>query len=744
MKIKRLSSENTLFFKQSASCFNDALLLGNGRMGAIVYGGASEEKISLNEDTLWSGSPVIPSEENYPPILGKVRELFFEGKKEEAQRLIESKFGYKLNQVYLPLADIKINQYFNGEAKRYQRKLSLADAIHTVSYSADDCSFKRECFVSAPYQVLAISFTASKTKKISFDLALEVRLKCEYENDKNCIALKGKAPTLIADYGDAYRNESYIHYEENGVSYIGLVTVKAVGGSVEYNGNTVSVSGADSAVAYFATRTNFIRFDKMPSGEEYIEKCFADIKNASAVEYALLKKESVAAHRKLYNCSAVSLLDNSKARIPTDERLKLVQKGEQDNALCILLLNLGKYLTIAGSREGSQATNLQGIWNDIIIPPWSSNFTININTEMNYWPTLKLGLKECYEPFIRFVTELSESGSLTAKNFYGKSGWVTHHNSDLWRLSHPATGRLNNSAQWGFWNASSGWLAKMLWDYYRYTLDKKYLKKVYPIIEGAARFYKESLVECEGRLIYPLSTSPENNYIENGEMMPIDKSTSMTQEIIYDLFDAVGRAQETLGLENTYSEILPKLKKPGFCKNGELCEWHEEHEVWDPHHRHVSHLYGLFPANLFDDKERQAAKKVLESRGDGGTGWSLAWKINFWARLGDGEHALKLLKNQLRVVPAVSNSINMDSGGGSYPNLLCAHPPFQIDGNFGAASGIIEMLVQSDNDGNAKLLPALPKEWKNGFVENICLPGNKKISFAWENGKIIKMSIKEK
>ena len=283
----------------------------------------------------------------------------------------------------------------------------------------------------------------------------------------------------------------------------------------------------------------------------------------------------------------------------------------------------------------------------------------------------------------------------------------------------------------------------MLWDYYRYTLDKKHLEQIYPIIEGSARFYKESLVECDGKLIFPLTTSPENNYIENGEMMPIDKSTAMTQEIITGLFLAVGEAQEILGLENTYSELVPKLKKPGICKNGELCEWHEEHEVWDPHHRHVSHLYGLFPANLFDEKEREAAKKVLESRGDGGTGWSLAWKINFWARLRDGEHAYQLLKNQLSIVPVKKDEIIMDKGG-SFPNLLCAHPPFQIDGNFGAASGIIEMLVQTDENGKAELLPAVPKIWKNGIVKNIRIPGNKSISFAWENGNIIKNSIKEK
>lgn len=356
---------------------------------------------------------------------------------------------------------------------------------------------------------------------------------------------------------------------------------------------------------------------------------------------------------------------------------------------------------------------------------------------MNYWSTLSCGLFECYEPFIRFVEELAESGRETAKNYYGVEGWVCHHSSDIWRLTHPGTNRLSCNAQWGFWNMSSGWLVVMLWDYYRYTLDEKFLKRVYPVMEEAARFYRELLVEYDGTLILPLSTSPENNYIKNDMVHAIDKSTAMTQEILFDLFSVVSEASGVLGVTDEYGNLISRLKRPFVQKDGQLCEWHEEHKVWDIHHRHVSHLYGLFPSNQFvdDEEAKSACRKVLESRGDGGTGWSLAWKTNLWARLGDGEHALKLLKNQLTPIPG--NYDGRDRGGGSYPNLFCAHPPFQIDGNFGVANGIIEMLLQCDEKGNPILLPALPKEWKRGSVKNLRLPGNRKISFAWENGKVL-------
>ena len=741
MNFKIKSCENTLWYKQSASNFNNALPIGNGRIGAVVYGGIEEETISINEDTLWSGYPRDNNVEDYPAVYKKAQEIFDSGKKLEAKKYLEGNFGDYLNQMYLPLADIKIEQKHNGKVMGYRRSLKLDSAVHTVKYSEGDCVFSREAFVSEPFQVIAVRYSCNQKGKINFKALVEGRLKCEYPESENLVLMQGTAPICKAEYGDMYRNTDYQIYEGQDVSYRCAMAVKTVGGSVEYSGNTATVKDADEAIIYLGVRTNFERFDIMPTSSEYKDKCIDDVKKALWAEYGDIKKKSITAHKKLYNKCGISLSNGENSRIPTDERLNRLEQGKEDNGLYTLLFNYGRYLTICASRKGTQAMNLQGIWNDKIIPPWSSNYTTNINTEMNYWPTLPCGLFDCYEPLIRFVEELSKSGKKTAEIFYGVSGWTSHHNSDLWRITHPATNRLNNNAQWGFWCMSSGWLSVMLWNYYRYTLDKKYLKRIYPVISGAAEFYQNLLIEDEGKLILPLTTSPENNYIENSDVIPIDKSSGMTQEIIIDLFTAVGEAQEILGKKNTYKEIVPRLKRPGICSNGELCEWHTEHEVWDVHHRHVSHLYGLFPADLFDEKERRAAKKVLLSRGDDGTGWSLAWKINLWARLGDGNHALTLIKNQLKQVDA--DYISMDIPGGSYPNLLCAHPPFQIDGNFGAASGIIEMLVQCDKEGNVKLLPALPDSWKNGQVKNLRLPGKKSVSFAWENGKIIYSEIKE-
>lgn len=774
---KRIPSEHTLRYKSEATCFNEALPLGNGRIGAMVYGCIEEEKISLNEDTLWSGYPKKMREEDYPSVYRSAGELFEAGQIAEAQKLLEGGFGDYLVQMYLPLADLKVRTD-HGKSSQYSRVLELDKAIHTVRYVADGKTFMREAFVSEPYQVMAIRFSCDREGSINLEAVLEGRLRCEYTWEKqfakertedtvggtgthrtgNVLFMHGTAPNCEAGYGTSYKSIDAQVYDGNGVSYACAVAVEAKGGSILYGKNSVRVENADEAVIYFAVRTNFVCFDRHPEGEAYKEKCLSDIRRALEAGYETLRRESIRSHRRLYNRCSVSFADDpDTADSCTDERLVHLREGEEDNALYALLFNYGKYLTIAGSRAETQPANLQGIWNDNILPPWNSNYTLNINTEMNYWPTLPMGLFECYEPFVRFVEELAESGKETAELYYGvKKGWVCHHSSDIWRLTHPGTNRLKGNAQWGFWNMASGWLSVMLWNYYRYTLDKAYLKRIYPVIEGAAQFYKELLVEYDGELILSLSTSPENNYVERGtkrslsedgapanqdqaagEVHAIDKSTAMTQEILYDLFSAVSEAQDILGLGNEYQKLISRLKRPAIQQNGELCEWHTEHEVWDVHHRHVSHLYGLFPSNQFSGNTEllEACKKVLESRGDGGTGWSLAWKINLWARLGDGERALRLLKNQLRLVPAEEDG--HDVGGGSYPNLFCAHPPFQIDGNFGAASGIIQMLVQYGKDGSPVLLPALPKEWKCGSVSNLYLPGGKCVSFAWKDGQIV-------
>lgn len=731
-----------LLYDKEATCFNEALPLGNGRIGAMVYGGIHEETISLNEDTLWSGYLKEQNIEDYPSVYQRAKEFFASGERAKAQECLEQGFGDYLVQMYLPVGDLKIKMDHQTGLK-YSRSLQLDEAVCRVAYENAGNAYAREMLVSEPHQVLAVQLKSSHKQGLSFTVSLEGKLKCAYQSVKGAVLLTGKAPDCTPEYGNAKRTEEGLDYTKEAVSYACAFLVRTKGGSVRYEKESVKVEHAEEATVYLSIRTNFAGFDKVPKGDTYIQQCRKDIEEAAAVGYERLKEESITSHRILYDRCSISLGEDSYSEIPTDMRLKRMQDGEEDTGLYTLLFAMGKYLTVTGSRPGTQPLNLQGIWNDNTTPPWASNYTLNINTEMNYWPTLAFGLFECYEPFIRFVEELSVSGAETAKNYYGTEGWVCHHSSDIWRMTHPGTNRLPQSAQWGFWNMASGWLSVMLWEYYRYTKDVSYLERVYPIMEGAAAFYRSLLMETKEGLILPLSTSPENNYIEQGQTHAIDRSTAMTQEILYDLFGVVSLAAEVLGVSNEYGQLKKRLKRPFIQENKELCEWDKEHEVWDIHHRHISHLYGLFPSNQFAGQKEilSACKKVLESRGDGGTGWSLAWKINLWARLGDGEHALQLLKNQLRLVPA--NVTGHDVGGGSYPNLFCAHPPFQIDGNFGAASGILQMLVQCDEADNPILLPALPASWKKGMVENVYLPNKRKVSFAWEDGKIVWSKIDE-
>lgn len=733
-------SEHTLWYQKPADNFNEALPLGNGRIGACVYGRTDNETISLNEDTLWSGYPKEIAKENFPDIYKKAVSLCEEGRVKEAQKLLEDKFGDYLVQMYLPLGRLRIDMKHTGEINGYKRELRIDRAVHKVVYDIQGREYIRECFVSHDAQVVVIHFNCSQPAGISFSAWLESDLKCKYEITDNIMCMEGHAPNCFAPYRDSYKSTDYQIYAESpaekGMGFAAMLGVDVSGGLIENDGGKLSITNADEVTLYVAARTAFEGWNKHPSGSkvDYKKECLSDLSKACKFSYHQLLKQHLASHGKLYDRCGISLNSSSNSGKPTDKRMELLAAGEEDNALYALLFNYGRYLAISASREGTQPMNLQGIWNEKLLPPWNSNYTLNINTEMNYWPLLVCGLPECYTPLIRMTQELAESGGVTARVYYDADGWVCHHSTDIWRLTHPGTNRLPGNAQWGFWNMASGWLAVMLWDYYRYTGDKIYLKNIYPVMEGAALFYRQLLTEKEGKLILSPSTSPENNYIQNGEVHAIDHSTAMTQEILYDIFSAVSQTQQILGLEDQYAELLPRLKKPQVQKDGLLCEWDEEHEVWDMHHRHLSHLYGLFPSNQFDEEQKKAAGKVLEQRGDGGTGWSLAWKINLWARLGDGERALKLLNHQLRPVPG--NCDSTEHTGGSYPNLLCAHPPFQIDGNFGAANGIVEMLVQTDCNGNPVLLPALPESWKEGKVRGICLPGGKKVSFGWSDGKI--------
>jgi alpha-L-fucosidase 2 len=631
----------------------------------------------------------------------------------------------------------------------YKRELSLDTAIHKVSYACDNINFERKTFISHKHQVLCIDIVADKLNSVSFTAQLNGKLKCEKEISDEKIAVFGNCPVCKAPYGQTHNSEDKKIYSENpsekGVGYFGAVSVKINGGSLKSDEKGITVTNADTATIYFAIRTSFNGFDKHPvlKGKEYKEKCIADIKKAKSIDLDEILKDTVKEHKKLYNRVVLSL-GEKESKEPTDERLYNLQQGKTDNGIYVLLFNFGRYLSICGSRKGAQPTNLQGIWNEKTLPAWSSNYTLNINAHM-----LGCNLRECALPLNKMIKELCKNGKKTALQYYGANGSVCHHASDLWRLTHPSTNLLKGSCQWGFWNMSGGWLASHLFEYYKYTLDKRFLKnEALPVMREFATFYSELLIEDENKeLILSPSTSPENSFIYKGEKISIAKTTTMTMAIIRELFSNYKIACETLGLENSFyytiCEQLPKLKGYNISKDGRLCEWDKEYNEFEITHRHLSHLYGLFPGNeITTDKTPElatACSKTLLKRGDEGTGWSLAWKINFWARLQNGEKALKLLRRHLK--PVESSNEDQTAGGGSYINLMCAAPPFCIDGNFGATSGILQMLLQCDGE-NINLLPALPKEWSNGNVKGMCIHGGATIDFTWKNGKVTSYKIK--
>lgn len=742
------ANANRLWYKQPAANWNETLPVGNGRIGAVFYGGAASEKISLNEDTLWSGCPKAYDGPPKVEVYHRIRQKVLEGKNDEAQAIFENEFSEYLVQMYLPLADICIETQTGGPVTGYARQLDLANALHTVTYQSGGVQYQRESFVSFPHQVLAVRLTADRAGALSFTAVLQGSLKHTAFCDGG-IFIEGNCPVCRTPYGMVPKEEHKFYAEDDaqkGVAYRAGICV-VTDGTVTYSGNTAAVSGASSATLLFAVRTSFNGPFRHPvlDGRPYKNECAEDLQKAAALGYDALKAQHIADYTALYSRVELALGESENSALPTDERLYRHADGAADPALYTLLFNFGRYLTISASREGTTATNLQGIWNAKHMPPWSSNYTVNINTQMNYWPTLVCSLPECYRPLVEFVKNLDISGRKTAKNFYGARGFVTHHNSDIWCTTHPSGNHLPGSTQWGFWCMGSGWFTMMLYEYYRYTGDKSYLREIFPVLQDAAEFYADLLIEdTDGSLILCPSTSPENNYLAGTQKgyTPIDKTTTMTMSIVRDVFSCYVQAADVLQ-ENAeeIAALLPKLRGFSIMADGRLNEWYGEHKDWEPDHRHMSHMYALFPSRQItadDPALADACRKVLEGRGDGGTGWSLAWKISLWAHLRDGNHALRLLDNQLKPVDSAIDEPVL--AGGSYINLFCAHPPFQIDGNFGATCGVAQMLLQ-EKDGEPILLPALPDTWQKGRAKGFALPGGRHIDFAWENGKVTEQKV---
>jgi alpha-L-fucosidase 2 len=750
------SQDLKLQYNQPAVEWTEALPIGNGTLGAMVFGRVDAELIQLNEATLWSGGPV---QKNVNPDafknLALIREALKNEDFEKAYNLTKNMQG-AYSESFMPLGDLILNQNFNGQkADSYNRSLDIETGLAVTNFKIDGVNYKREIFASAPAQCIVIKLSADQLKKLSLTIDASSLLKNQKTIQNQSLVLNGKAPSHSDPNYIDYNKEPVIYEDASGCRGMRFeLIIKPIikDGEISSDGNKLVIKNASEVLLFVSAATSFNGFDKCPDSQGKDEHKLAEspIKKAVGKKYDSLLKEHVADFQHFFNRVSLQLnqKENNKSNLPTDTRLEQYAKGEKDAGLEALFFQYGRYLLISSSRTHNTPANLQGIWNNKLRAPWSSNYTTNINLQMNYWPVESGSLSELFFPLDEFIKNVSVTGAETAKSYYHANGWVLHHNSDIWATTNPVGDFGKGDPMWANWYMGANWLSRHLWEHYQYTGDVAYLKKVYPIIKGAAEFSLDWLQKDKnGYLVTMPSTSPENKYFYDGKKGGVVTTAStMDIGIIKDLFENTIEASKVLNTDvefrQTVSQAADKLLPFQIGNKGQLQEWYKDFEDEDPHHRHTSHLYALHPANLISPLKTPelaaAAKKTLELRGDDGTGWSLAWKVNMWARLLDGNHAYKLFKNQLRLTK--DNDPKYSRHGGCYPNLFDAHPPFQIDGNFAGTAGVIEMLMQSQNK-EIHLLPALPDEWTDGEIKGITAKGNFTVAIKWNDGKMTQAKI---